>query len=422
MALEQIFVSQRTLTKLRLPPLGGYLDGFCDHLLVNGFTWHTSRRHVANASHLNTYLNSQGIKLPLSGKVIDDFFRSYPLQARNRGALEKHIAQMHRSINRLVEYLDSINCYEPADSPPETAIYQALLDAYLNWLSDYQALAPSTVELRSGYLRQFLDSLGSDATVHGCQKLTAASVEQYFMTYAKQSGQSAQRSMQATLRTFFRFCLQEGIIHRPLDYAVPKIATYSLSTVPSGLSDEQALQVLKCIDHTTPEGARDYAICQLLYTYGVRNRQICQLCFDDIDWINNTIHFKALKHGKDSDLPLTMVVGEGLLDYIQNNRPICSTSYVFLTTRAPYHALNSSRSSTLSYMTSHYIQIAGIELASKGTHVFRHCLASRMLEQGHSLKAIADVLGHRHLSSTLHYAKIDFSHLKQVALPWPKGE
>jgi site-specific recombinase XerC len=37
-----------------------------------------------------------------------------------------------------------------------------------------------------------------------------------------------------------------------------------------------------------------------------------------------------------------------------------------------------------------------------------------MLAQGHSLKAIADVLGHRHLESTFIYTKVDFEHLKQV--------
>ena len=48
----------------------------------------------------------------------------------------------------------------------------------------------------------------------------------------------------------------------------------------------------------------------------------------------------------------------------------------------------------------------------QGTHVFRHGFATRMLAQGHSLKAIADVLGHRHLGSTFIYTKVDFEHLK----------
>jgi site-specific recombinase XerC len=43
-----------------------------------------------------------------------------------------------------------------------------------------------------------------------------------------------------------------------------------------------------------------------------------------------------------------------------------------------------------------------------------------MLQEGHSLKAVADVLGHRHLGTTFIYTKVDFNSLKEVALRWPK--
>ena len=43
-------------------------------------------------------------------------------------------------------------------------------------------------------------------------------------------------------------------------------------------------------------------------------------------------------------------------------------------------------------------------------------------EQGHSLKAVADVLGHRHLATTFIYAKVDFPALEAVPLPWPEEE
>jgi len=46
--------------------------------------------------------------------------------------------------------------------------------------------------------------------------------------------------------------------------------------------------------------------------------------------------------------------------------------------------------------------------------------ATRMVQQGHSLKAIADVLGHRHLGTTFIYTKVDFNSLKQVPLEWPE--
>jgi site-specific recombinase XerD len=110
-------------------------------------------------------------------------------------------------------------------------------------------------------------------------------------------------------------------------------------------------------------------------------------------------------------------VGESLLDYLQNSRPATSFPQVFLTSRAPYHPL--PRSSSLAAIINRCIRAAGIEIPSKGAHVFRHGFATRMLEKGHSLKAIADVLGHRHLGTTFLYTKVDFDRLKQVALDWP---
>jgi integrase len=147
--------------------------------------------------------------------------------------------------------------------------------------------------------------------------------------------------------------------------------------VARGLSDEQALKLLQCIDRCSPAGRRDYAICQLLYTYGVRGGQVRALRLEDIDWAGNRILFRALKHGKDSLLPLTREVGEGLLDYLQNTRPCCQDPHLFLTLRAPYRALK--RSSVLSNRIEHYLRAANIEIARKGAHAFRHGFATRML-------------------------------------------
>jgi integrase len=224
--------------------------------------------------------------------------------------------------------------------------------------------------------------------------------------------------MQSALRTFLRFSLHQGYIDRPLDLAVPTLRTYKLSTVPRGLTDTEAQRILRCINRKSRVGRRDYAILQLLYTYGVRGGQVRALQMEDIDWEHNHILFKASKHGKDSRLPLTAETGESLLDYLQHSRPSSSFPHVFLTCRAPYHPL--PHSSSLSAIVERHIRAAGIELCSKGAHAFRHCFATRMLHKGHSLKAIADVLGHRHLSTTFIYTKVDFNALEQVALEWPQ--
>jgi len=391
MALEQIFKCPRTLNKLRTGPLGELLDGFCDALLQGGFTSSSVRRHLSHVSHLNAYLGTRKhiSEQSLHEQTVREFLRDYPARARNRGPLDNHVASVKGSVNRLVDYLRASGNF---CAQAETAIYEPLFEAYLDWLEVRQHAAPGTIELRAHSIGRFLQWLGPQATPQGCSELTAEMVERFFLTYAQHKGRSVRRSMQAALRTFFRFCLQQGYIQQPLDRAVPTLRGYKLSTVACGLSEEQALKLLQCIDRRSPAGQRDYAICQLLYSYGVRGGQVRALRFEDIDWAGNQILFRALKHGKDTLLPLTREVGESLLDYLQNARPCCRDPYLFVTLRAPYHGLKNS--SVLSNRIDHHIRAAGIKIACKGAHVFRHGFATRMLAQ-------------------------DFEHLKQVALPWP---
>jgi integrase len=318
-------------------------------------------------------------------------------------------------VSRFVQYLKEQGRFVDSTPPP---IYASLRDAYLDWMQRYQHTAPGTVELRAQSVTQFLEWLGPQATPSGLAGLNAEQVEQFFLADAQHKGRAGRRSMQAALRTFFRFCLQQGHILQPLDRAVPTLRTYRLATVPRGVSEEQAQQALHGINRSTPVGRRDYAVLQLLFSYGVRGGQVRTLRLEDIDWGQDQILFRAAKRGKDVRLPLTPEVGESLLDYLRHGRPACSCPEVFLTCRAPYHPL--PHSNTLSAVVERRLRAAGIDLPSRGAHVFRHGFATRMLQHGQPLKAIADVLGHRCLSTTFLYTKVDFKALKPVALEWPQ--
>jgi integrase/recombinase XerD len=78
-------------------------------------------------------------------------------------------------------------------------------------------------------------------------------------------------------------CLHEGYLHQPLDRAVPTLRTYRLATVPRGWTEQHAQDVLRGIARNTEVGQRDYAIVQLLSTYGVRGGQVRALRLEDID-------------------------------------------------------------------------------------------------------------------------------------------
>lgn len=416
MALEQVFKCPGTQAKLRAGTLGEIVEGFCRWLLGHGFSQERVQSHILNISHFDAYLAQQSTLPPkvISSKDVDTFLRRYPLTlaARERG--KTHIRYIRFSVNRFVEYLREEELFDPL---PKLEIYQPVLDAYLEWMRTYQHAASETVEVRRHLLTQFLKWLGPKANVQALSKLNSEEVERFFLQYAQRMGQSRRRLMQATLRTFFRFCHHQGHIQRPLDYAVPALRTYKLATLPRGLTEAQAQKILQCPDRRTDAGRRDYAILQLLYSYGVRRGQVRALRLADINWAENQILFKASKHGKDSLLPLTVEVGESLLDYLHHARPHYPYPEAFLTSKAPYRPLCGC---AISEMVSQHIRKAGIDIPHRGAHVFRHGFATRMLQNGNSLKSIADVLGHRHLQSTFIYTKVDFNALSQVALQWPQ--
>lgn len=417
MGLERVFEASWTLRKLNSEPLGLLLDGFCDWLLERGFSLHRVRGHLANVSHLNAWLAGKRWRWSgaLSAAEVEGFFEAYPCRCRNRGPLKDHLKRVGHSVSRFVEFLSQKELFDPLVPAPA---YQPLLEAYLAWMRDHQHAAEGTLELRGRCVQRFLQSLGTKGTAEGLAQLTAQCVESFFIDEASTTGRASRRSMQAALRTFLRFCFHEGWIRHRLDDAVPTLRTYKLARVPRGLSEAQAQAVLQSVDRTTAVGLRDYAILSMLHSYGVRGGQVCALQLKDIRWAEDEILFRAIKHGKDSLLPLTAQVGESLLDYLQNARPRISFPEVFLTCRAPWHPL--LKSSSFSEIVRRRICAAGIDLPSKGAHAFRHAFATRMVADGHPLKAVADVLGHRCLSTTFIYTKVDFSALSQVALPWPE--
>jgi site-specific recombinase XerD len=416
MGLERVFEASWTLRDLRRPPLGSFLDDFCDWLLDHGFSWYTVRNHLARIQHLNRWLADRGWSPTekLSRKEVDGFAAVYPERCRCRGVREDHLQRMGHSLSRFVEFLRGRDQYDPLLEVPA---YQPLLDEYLRWMREHQHAAEGTLELRRFGLSRFLTSLGDDATVEGLASLDAQRVEGFFIDYAEGRARASRRSMQSALRTFLRFCFHQGYIRQHLAHAVPTLRTYKLARVPRGLSEAQADAVLASVDRTTDVGRRDYAILTLLYTYGVRGGQVRALRLEDINWSEDQILFRAAKGGMDSLLPLTTEVGESLLAYLQNSRPNSAFREVFLTSRAPYRPFRVS--SSLSEIVRRHIRAIGLEVPSKGAHAFRHGFATRMVADGHSFKAVADVLGHRYLSTTFIYTKVHFNALSQVALEWP---
>ena len=107
--------------------------------------------------------------------------------------------------------------------------------------------------------------------------------------------------------------------------------------------------------------------------------------------------------------------GQAIADYLRYERPRTTNQAVFVRRLAPHDA-PISPDAVHRLIRDAYQRIG---LKHGRTHALRHTLARQLLEQGSSLKEVADILRHRSLDTSLIYAKLDSRRLSVVALPWP---
>jgi integrase/recombinase XerD len=227
------------------------------------------------------------------------------------------------------------------------------------------------------------------------------------------------KTVRTTLRSFFRFLRVEGLCDEQLEAAIPTVAYWRLSTLPRSLRDDQVAQVLASFDASTPGGRRDRAIILCLSTLGLRPGEVAALCLDDLDWRAGTIHLRTRKTRRGAVLPLPREAGRAIVAYLRHARPVTDERHVFV----QYVGARRGQpigSTAVSEVVARTLRRAKVEAPLTGAYVFRHTVASRLVQQGASLKEVADFLGHRNLDTTTIYAKLDLPALRQVPLPWPE--
>jgi len=222
-----------------------------------------------------------------------------------------------------------------------------------------------------------------------------------------------------SLRSFFRFLEVVGLCDGRLHAAVPSIPHWRLSTLPRPLSEAQLERVLTSCNASSPYALRNRAILLCLATLGLRPREVAELRLEDIDWREGTIELRARKNRRSARLPLAREAGRAIAAYLREERPATDERRVFVKHLGPH------RGELISNHGIYHIAVcglrqAGVERSVGGAYVFRHTVASHMVQRGASLKEVADFLGHRSIDTTAIYAKLDLPSLREVALPWPE--
>lgn len=233
--------------------------------------------------------------------------------------------------------------------------------------------------------------------------------------FARLPNRETQSVWLMVLRSVLRYLGDKGHIPRGWEAALPKIASYQHSSLPRRLSEEQLRDLWEACQGKKPRHLRYRALLLLCLRLGLRIGEAANLKLGDIDWKNACLHIRGTKSHRDRILPLPKDVGEALVAHLRAGSP--HPTRVFEPKRPPFtaercrrHAINSMR----------YLFVLA-RITDRGLHSLRHTAATTMINRGASFKDVADILGHKSITTTLIYAKLDLNALMQVALPWPGG-
>jgi site-specific recombinase XerD len=249
--------------------------------------------------------------------------------------------------------------------------------------------------------------------------LTAARITTFVSQEAAKRRNAGRKQPAVAIRSFLRFLVFRGDIRPGLEAAAPLPPQWKYAALPPHLTPEDVAQVLAVYHDGTALSLRNRAILLLLARLGLRAQDVVSLCLDDIDWADGRFALRPGKSRQARTLPLPHAVGQAVVAYVQSGRPQSTSREVFLRSRPPFRSLTSA--AVWAIVRQAFTRASIVVPPGIASHIFRHTVASQMVNHGASFKDVADVLGHQSIETTGIYAKLDLEALAAVALPWAGG-
>jgi integrase/recombinase XerD len=274
-----------------------------------------------------------------------------------------------------------------------------------------------TLASRAKYLRYFIDWC-EERGLTTPQEITRHIIERYqrhLYLHRKINGEPLSVPTQITrttsLRVWFKWLTRSNqILHNPAaDLELPK----KEKTLPKHiLTAAEAERVMNTPDMATALGIRDRAMLETLYSTGMRRKELCELKQSSIDRGRGTVMIRQGKGKKDRLIPIGTRALAWIQKYCDEVRPELvfgnNDDALFLTQQG-----QPLIPGQLTKLVKKYIDAAKINKTGS-CHLFRHTMATLMLENGADVRFIQEMLGHTNLTSTQIYTKVSIVKLKEV--------
>lgn len=275
----------------------------------------------------------------------------------------------------------------------------------------------TTIEARDVYIRYFLiwcDERGLNRP----QDITKPILERYqryLFLYRKDDGQPLSTRSQHTrvtpLRAFFKWLARQNhILYNPAsELELPRLERRLPRYV---LTIREAETVLAQPDLGTATGVRDRAMLETLYSTGMRRMELLGLHLHDVDVERGTVMIRQGKGKKDRMVPIGERALEWIAKYRDDVRPELAGGVddgtLFLT-----HLGEAFTPNRLTQLVRDHVNAAKVGKTG-ACHLFRHTMATLMLENGADIRFIQAMLGHAKLDTTQIYTQVSIRKLKDI--------
>lgn len=409
MTLEVFLNRSRLLRRLKSGAFADVLDLYTDKLRQGGYSEEYAAQAFRLIKRFSQWLTGHGLRpRDIDERLVARFFRS-------RAQCQVQTSVDRSAMRRLLAILREAGVIGPSLPPSLNPVEQLLAD-YQGYLQRKLGVSPATTVAYSSYLRPFLRSLALNC-IADIARITASDSIRYIEEHAGDGSPATAVAFCSRLRSFLRYLSAEGLVTEDLSAYVPLVKARGQVRLPAYLSKAQVQQVLQGCGRATAKERRDYAVLLLLARLGLRANEVALLTLDDIDWRAGQLHVQG-KGRKRATMPLLPEVGEAIAAYLRDGRPISGSRRVFLRSHAPHIGFTSSYA--VIHIARAAINAANITgVAHRGSHLFRHSLATGLLGSGATLTEIGQVLRHQNHDTTRIYAKVDLASLRRLATPWP---
>jgi integrase/recombinase XerD len=285
---------------------------------------------------------------------------------------------------------------------------------FVSYLKLERSLSPNSIDAYERdilKLNQFMDLRYPSVTA---VKISVKHL-QAFLEFLNELGMSAysQARILSGVKAFYKYLLYEELIENDPTALLegPKLGR----KLPDTLSFAEIEQIFNAIDLSTPEGSRNRAMLEILYSSGLRVSELVDLRLANI---HADVGFLRVvgKGNKERLVPIGREALRFLTIYIEQVRGKSPhkppkkgfDSYAFLNR-------NGGKLSRVMVFTVIKNLVASIGLKKTvSPHTFRHSFATHLIEGGADLRAVQEMLGHESITTTEIYTHLDRDYLRQV--------